>query len=1110
MSEKSKFDCLDLNTNIFDQIVLEASAGTGKTFAIEHVFLRLLIEEQENEPLNIEEILVVTFTKKAAKELKLRIRSNIERTLSNLKHYRIDPAKDISFPSYILFHLQSKELLNKALDRLEEALTFFEQSQIFTIHSFCYRMLKEFAFDASFRLSIKEEENEDEIIKNHILDYLNYKIEPDRFAPEQILLLRKRFLTFDDLFSSFFKALKARPKIIEDNSFSLLYKKFLQEINNFKERFLIDKLMEDFFNLLPCYNKSKIKLTSMELQKQAELLFQVVVSNECCKETFAKFLKAKHFFIEYFQEENKNKKIKEFPKLNYPTFFSEAEEKLLPILKNGVDTDYLFNAITADIQKEIKKTLEEEEIFSFDDILLKMQQALENSDFKIKVQEKFSAFIIDEFQDTDPVQWQIFQTLFVDTKKLRALYLIGDPKQSIYSFRNSDLYTYIEAVKKIGKVAYLDNNYRSVNSLIDSLNALFGNKSSFSWLNLPRLKQDLPYLPIRAPLKKETFLQDDKKGVHFFIQEAKGSSRSFPSQEMESRYFSFMVNEILKLTEKFNLKLEQFAILVKDRYQEERLQKFLKEIQMPFISKRRSNQRLILALQALKQLIDAVLHPRDLNKIKIALGTTLIGFDLNSLLNLSSNEKILKQFFLLREVLQEKGLPLFFQVLLKTSFDEKNTLLEEILEQKNSYLYHDLMQCIELLLAKESEQKGSMEFLLETIDKIKEEIENEESLASPMFDEGGVLISTLHMSKGLEYDIVFAYGLINRVDQDDEESIEELQAEKLRLFYVALTRAKYRVYVPIALDENEKPLLQTKLSAIELFLSFLLDDKEQIKKSKLLEKFESLKQEGHISFEFINMEYVSKTYQLRQDMPHLSQEKMSLCSFEEKNIYSYSSIAAHKSEGVEVLEDTLPVGAQTGIIIHSIFENICKAKSFDEKIIKGIIEAHVKNSNLAPWSKAIEEMVESAISIPLLSDEENNFYLKEVSFHNIKSEMEFLFSKNEHYMKGFIDLVIYHNKKYYLLDWKTNYLGLLKNYEPQNLRKVMEEEDYFMQAAIYSEALQRYIRSMDKEVGDDSFGGVIYLFLRGLTKVPKRGVFHFYPDLTLLQNLKLEKKNYAK
>ena len=130
---KEPFDALNKDTSIFGHRFLEASAGTGKTFSIEHLFVRLILESGEETPITCEQILVVTFTKAATRELKHRIRTNIERALIYLKK----GGSSSSIFKYLASHLKNRAA---ATTKLREALHLFDQAQIFTIHGFCYTM----------------------------------------------------------------------------------------------------------------------------------------------------------------------------------------------------------------------------------------------------------------------------------------------------------------------------------------------------------------------------------------------------------------------------------------------------------------------------------------------------------------------------------------------------------------------------------------------------------------------------------------------------------------------------------------------------------------------------------------------------------------------------------------------------------------------------------------------------------------------------------------------------------------------------------------------------------------------------------------------------------
>ena len=164
------FNCLDKNVNIFGNHFLEASAGTGKTFAVEHLVVRLILESMDNTPISIEEILVVTFTKAATRELKHRIRYRLEKAKQELK--KALSIEDISpFYDYLTPFLARKK---EAIKVLQEAIYLFDQAQIFTIHGFCFSMLSQYAYEAQTIFNISEDTSYKDIIKEVALDYLRY------------------------------------------------------------------------------------------------------------------------------------------------------------------------------------------------------------------------------------------------------------------------------------------------------------------------------------------------------------------------------------------------------------------------------------------------------------------------------------------------------------------------------------------------------------------------------------------------------------------------------------------------------------------------------------------------------------------------------------------------------------------------------------------------------------------------------------------------------------------------------------------------------------------------------------------------------------------------
>lgn len=947
-----KFDCLALDCPLFGPHLLEASAGTGKTFSIEHIFVRLILEE-----MDVEKILAVTFTKAATRELKARIRSNLEAALGYLQMGK--PAWN-----YLEPHLG----LAQSIQKLSDALSTFDQCQIFTIHGFCARMLKEFAIEAHAG-AFSEEEKIPEVLRLAARDFLEHGIDPSLLCPEQICLLFKEFDSMDALADELILMKESAPSL----SFSEISAKCKAALHvwNLEE----EKLMADFHALEKNYKTAK---GDFEMQVRALASFEM----------FPALLKERGSIFDFLDRENRKVRAEEPKFLHYPGFFDWAQTHIAPLVKQKV-----FPVLQKAFQPIAEKILAEEDHFDPDAILQQMQRSIKNPRFRERVQQKYAAAIIDEFQDTDAVQWEIFQNLFFDPP-LKALYLVGDPKQSIYRFRKADIYTYLDARHFLGeKNAYLlDTNYRSSKSLIGALNALFDR----NWLHLPKTGATLPYHPVQAGAKIETDFADGKGAIHFMLAEG----------DFDEAFLPYAAREIEKL------QLKKCAILVKDRFQANIALEFLKKRGIAAVAKSHIPLGKTDAFKSVVQLFDAILHPYDQNGLNIVMAGPLAKPDL-----------YLPE---LKTLLEEKGLvPL----------------------AKELNLDSDAMQIFERLFEWEKEEGFSFEGLKRFLKNFDDAF-----LRRMEVDEEAVQIMTLHVSKGLEFEVVFALGLSTRTPQAEERA--EIDAEKMRQLYVAMTRAKKRLYVPIAISKKEAP--QGAHSPIELFSQYF--EGSFVEQISLLSKQESITLE-HLTLPIhLDPPALPKREKTAEAEPPLRPFKPSILS-------SFTTLAKAKENDVEWTEldcteftlQTMPRGAETGIVIHALLEKIFSSKKHD---IDALIEEELLYSPLAPWKGAIREMVQQILYLPL-----DGFTLSEIDRFQV--ETEFVFSTPPDFVKGFIDLIFMRSGKVYFIDWKTNWL---ESYEPEQLRKAMESHDYGLQAALYAEAIRRHFKA--------ELGGAYYIFVR--------------------------------
>lgn len=1147
----SIFHVLDRHQDIHRNYLLEASAGTGKTFSIENIVVRLLIGE---EAIPIENILVVTFTRIATRDLRLRIRSNIEKAMAYLKSDTIDGADYLNF-----IKEQGEQQVEKALKKLSQSLFYFDQAQIFTIHGFCARMLRSFMFEGEISAhidTIESGEGLQKTISRVIKDYLRTELRSEFFSKGQLKLIASR--TGEELEKALAKIISKRIPISPVPSLSSQKNRFFEEMLRLKRSFNFksEKIIADFLIQAPLYEKlcDRSKQVKREVLEKIERFATLFDKDEWNDEDFDLLIKEGLFILEALAPHHLKARSKpiENEKLNSPFFVGQLQERLNSIVEEMRNPDLLLARMAHQCQQLLQTAFAEEELISFDDLLLMMQETLKNPSFKKRIQQNYKAAIVDEFQDTDPLQWEIFRSLFLNSEHQGYLYLVGDPKQSIYAFRQADIYTYLEAAQAMGSHhATLNTNYRSQPSLVEALNILFSSENAPGLISLPRLKTSLKYQRVEASSIPEKHFNDQKGSLHFCLSPPNEDAKSSLESVEEQYFLPFFVNEIQRLTSEEGWRYGQFAILVSDRFQGKRVAEFLNTYNVPVALQRTSSLVDSPILPALHELITSILSPKNDSALKVALGGRIIGWthhQIRTLEEFEIKEKILAHWNQLRMILVNDGIAPFFQSLMDSTWHQEGSVVENLLFQEGSLIehllsqeegvthYHDLLQLITLLLEQESRQHATPEMLLKYIDSLStDNLEEDPKFKRQLpSKQEAVQILTLHASKGLEFDIVFPLGLltrprapatllpignpakfevVNHSSKAYEDYCNEIDAEKMRQLYVAMTRAKYRLYVPVALTSAKQNPEMGEASPMELFLARLMhsgggysDDSLMM----LLDRFKAVK----ISYEKLSKDQTIESFKKRKEHVELLPPPPAVIPQCKQFIHSFTSLTKHSVQNIQDLipphdfsnpyktAHTLPAGSQTGTILHHILETISYqivARSTHHKEIMPLISSYLVKTPFADWCDVISKMVFDALKSPLF---DNQFALCNVASHERYHEIEFLypsqnlpfieeFQQQNGFLKGVVDLVAFYKGKYYVIDWKSNWLGADSSaYGAQGLQESMEKHHYFLQADIYKQALKQYIKLFDERPFEDIFGGAYYLFLRGLSS-PEKGIYKY-------------------
>ncbi len=823
MTETNAFNML--NSSLEGTNLIEAGAGTGKTYTITGLFLRLILEKN----LSVEEILVVTFTEAATEELKERIRDTLRECIAVFSG---DPCED----SFLNGLVEKQEDLKSALRALREALRAFDQAAIFTIHGFCRRMLRENAFESG-SLFDTELVTDQEDLKREIVDdfwrrhlfresplFVNYAMN-NNFTPDGLIKLIDNRVARSDL--------KIIPimEIYDSSSREREYLECFEKVSA-EWRSARDEVEEIFSNNEGLnrtkYGKGKIPLWIQAMDAYAssggsDLVpfkeFNKFTSGELKQSVRQGYDPPSHPFFEICETFRKKQEA-----------LKESFGKRLLALKAG-----LFQYV----HDELVSRKEDKNIQSFDDLLLRLHEALEKESGKElagAIRDKFKAALIDEFQDTDPVQYAIFNKVFNAEESI--LFLIGDPKQAIYSFRGADIFAYMKAAKDVESRYTLRENWRSTPALIDAVNTIFSNAEH------PFVYDEISFQKAVPALQKDqdVFEMDGKfePPLHVWfldagkvVEEGKKPITKTKAHELIPGAVAAEISRLLNGGENRKctvdgrpLRAEDIAVLVRTNREARMMQDALSLLNIPGVLFSTENIFSSHEAMELERLLTGIAESDNENLIRGALATDIMGVSGEELDHLLEDEtgweRRLIAFREYHELWNKRGFIRMFCHLLSEEDVMFRLMSLPDGERRNTNILH----LSEVLHQASVEKKLTIAGLLKWLSRQRdsETARLDEHQLRLESDENAVKLVTVHKSKGLEYPVVFCpftWGgskIKNSKapfmfhDEDDRRALildlgsesmdknrvfaeKEQLAENLRLFYVALTRAKKRCYL---------------------------------------------------------------------------------------------------------------------------------------------------------------------------------------------------------------------------------------------------------------------------------------------------------------------------
>ncbi|QCI16683.1 exodeoxyribonuclease V subunit beta [Buchnera aphidicola (Aphis craccivora)] len=1136
--------------------LIEASAGTGKTTAIVLMYLRLLlgIDNKKNiKPLLIQEILIVTFTNFAKDEIHKRIKKNIEK----LHLYCITQNTNNSILKPFLEKIKNLEEAIYILERAKQNINYIA---IYTIHGFCKDILQLNFYNIN-----------EKIIENEELLYLQATEDFWRSyfyqLPKNIInIISKDYKNPEALLSELkpifnFNTINFNKKFTKNQNPITCHEDNIKIINTFKKKWLDFNLI-----ILDIIRKSKPNKKIYNERNISRWRKNITTWAESTTENYQIPIELK-----YFSQATITKNIKS----NYipcHIFFKDIEEILKK--KFSLKNIILFQAIKK-ISKLVKKEKNKKFLLGFNDLLNNLLKYIKK-DKKLKqlIIKKYPVAFIDEFQDTDIQQYEIFNILYNINNEKTALFLIGDPKQSIYSFRGADIFSYLHAKSKIKQYYYLDTNWRSSKNICEATNDLFSrNKKPFFFKNIPFEKISPSFENQNMQFKIQGKIQNAislffKKKEKIYIEDY----QEWIAKQCANEIYYWLIcakkgqATLINKDEKKILKESDIVILVKNKNEANIIKNSLEKVNIKSIYSS-SSTSVFKTSDACELLVilKTILQPTNIKLLKQSIFTHIfyeILLKSEKQKNTDKSYFIIKKLYKYRNIWKNTGIFYTIKTIILDYQKYSNNLDKYKYSQKNINFLH-----IAELLEEQSENFHQESSLIRWFEKkILEKqniLENENIRHFKQSNE--IQIITIHKSKGLEYPIVWIpfaatykksklhlyhdkkkLKIFFDLDQSkatEKIAEEERLAEDLRLLYVAITRAVYHCSLGMGDIINKKN--QKKSNNYKSALGYIIQRGCHMDYNSLLYEVNTLNVKSYITIKHDTVNI--KISSIKEDVYFLSQPKYlinkiqnylqttSFTKLKKENIsinqnncninYTFNHHNIHQEK---IIFENFPIGEKTGILIHYILNKI----NFSEKLNIDFFYKSLKEHGFSEkWAPVLISWINKIIHINLknlnfnLSMLKSNQYIKEMKFflpiqkalysidfnHIVKSfdpisslSPKISFNPVTGILKGSIDLVFFWKKKYYIIDYKSNYLGNCKNsYSLKNIKKEIIKNRYDLQYQIYTVALHQYLnKKVKKYEYKNNFGGIFYMFLRGIDKTDKNnGIFYIMPNYLLVKNL---------
>jgi exodeoxyribonuclease V beta subunit len=1199
--------------------LIEASAGTGKTYTIAALYLRLILGHGNDNgflrPLTPPEILVVTFTNAATEELRDRIRCRLTEAASFFGgHTAGDDYLTALRSEFAEDHWPSCAM------RLERAAQWMDEAAVYTIHAWCQRMLRQHAFDSGGLFDFQVDADDRELLETAACDYWRCWFYPLSASLIGAWTRLTKIAVPSDLLAAVKPFLKTPPmEEAPENPFMLLQKRcrMIEAARQIWE--------EDFENAISrlrqaradkTLNGNKYRETFLEdgIRQLAGWVFRNASLPDADK--------LKKLSASGLQDGvSKNKTAPE-----HPAYAALDSLNNMPDAR-GIANELLHHA-AKDIARRVQGEKQRNARTSFDDLLNRLRNALQAStDGRLAaiIRAQYPVAMIDEFQDTDPVQYAIFSSVYRGASDI-GLIMIGDPKQSIYAFRGADVYTYLSARKDAGDTVFtLGTNYRSTEGMVQAVNRMF--------LSAARQPDGAFLFKDKIPFYEAQTRRDDKEqfvvcgrpvaGMRFCRLAQTEPVSKTTENGYEPRIAQCAADDIARLLNSGQrgeagfqspdgafrpLLPGDIAVLVRTGKESRIIRQALNRRNIPsvYLSDRDSVFDTGEAI-SIQSLLRACAAPEDASLLRAALAVDILGLPMAWLDRLNRDESAWEtegeRFRRFRDIWRHQGVLPMLRALLM-AFDVPARLLSH---PGGERILTNVLHISELLQTAASRLDGEHALIRWLSEQIRRpDTENSEELVLRLeSDEALVRVVTIHKAKGLEYPLVYLPFVCSFREVSDEKdrvlcfhdsdgrwivtqnptpdavaaADRERLAEDLRILYVAATRSRHACWMGVGVMKASADRKGATSLLHRSAIGHLLSGGDAVFVEALPEKLAVMKGDcAHIVIETEpSSEEGPEMFRPHSEAVRLSPARsFSGDILRDWKISSYSGVArdaVHPASGIpehdvsqphadfpnspaedqlieintespdvsgvvptELTIHTFPRGPEAGTFLHDLLEMaVTEGLSASGKYPAGVaarIRTFCRYRRQEERAEFVTGWLLQFLKTSLPLPEQNGWMtLAALSPEICQTEMEFFIPVGEvdtreldravigavvpgaarpelrqevfrGMLKGYMDMAFCWQDRYYVLDYKSNYLGENEAaYTRDAMRRAMLEHRYELQYVLYTLALHRLLKSRlpDYDYRRD-VGGVLWVFLRGVG-AEGQGVYLDKPPQSLIERL---------